>query len=349
MIITLGRDCGTFQSQFGSATHSGQATRDALVPFAILDVQASQEGSISDFVNWIGSHWDNLRLNSIVHLAWIFVLAWAFSKILRTLERRFVAKWAAEGRVTSMRRLQVQTLMGFLRSIGTMLILAFAILTALPELGISVAPLTVAAGLGGVALGFGAQNLVRDWINGVMIVLEDQYVVGETVQIGETTGRVEEVTLRQTVVRDAAGSRVFIPNGEIRRVANMSRDFSQIFLDVQIPAGAAGDRALVALDRAAAELRSDAAWSAALVDGPRVLGVEAITPSNSTVRLQLRTAPQRHYDVARELRRRILARFTQEGVDFSSEQRVVLVNPAEPAVTALTEPQKETSAAAGSN
>ncbi|HMD31299.1 MAG TPA: mechanosensitive ion channel family protein [Candidatus Acidoferrales bacterium] len=308
----------------------------------------TQNGFFSDATNWIAGHWDNLRIANFIHLAWILVLAFAFSRLLRALEGRFVARWAAEGRVTSMRRLQVQTLLGFLRSIGTFLIASFAILTALPELGISVAPLTVVAGLGGVALGFGAQNLVRDWINGVLIVLEDQYVVGDTVQIGETTGRVEEVTLRQTVIRDAQGARVYIPNGEIRRVANMSRDFSQIFLDVQVPAGAAGDRALASLDRVAAELRADAAWAPALVDGPRVLGIEALTPAGATVRLQFRTAPQRQYDVARELRRRIAARFAQEGVDFASEQRVVLVNPAGPARTPLTETEKEASAAGSS-
>jgi len=306
----------------------------------------TQNGSISDVMDWISGHWENLRLGNVVHIAWIFILAYAFSRLLRVLESRFVGRWAAEGRATSARRQQVQTLMGFLRSVGTLLIVSFAILTALPELGISVAPLTVVAGLGGVALGFGAQNLVRDWINGVLIVLEDQYTVGETVQIGDTTGKVEEVTLRQTVIRDAQGARVYIPNGEVRRVANMSRDFSQIFLDVDIPAGAQGDRALAALDRVAAELRSDAAWSPALVDGPRVLGVESLAPSGSTIRVQVRTAPQRQHDVARELRRRIVNRFTQDGVDFASEQRVVLVNPAENAAAA---PEQKQEAAAGSD
>jgi small conductance mechanosensitive channel len=149
------------------------------------------------------------------------------------------------------------------------------------------------------------------WYAGALIVLEDQFAVGETIQVGDASGRVEEFTLRQTVLRDAQGARVHIPNGEIRKLANLSRDFSQIFLDVQIPAGAPGDCALTALDRVAAELRADAAWSPALVDGPRV---------------QVRTVPLRQNEVARELRRRIVARFAQEGVEFASEQRIVLVN-----------------------
>jgi len=295
-----------------------------------------QTGSFSDISQWISAHGDAWRLPNLVHLAWILLLAFALARLLRTLEARVVARATAEGRATSLRRQQVQTLASLLRSTGTVLIVAFAILTALPELGVSVAPLTVAAGLASVAVGFGAQNLVRDWISGALIVLEDQFVVGETVQIGDTIGRVEELTLRETVVRDAQGARVHIPNGEIRRLANLSRDYSQIFLDVQIPPGEPGERALAALDRVASELRADAAWSPALVDGPRVLGIEVLAPAGATVRVQVRTVPLRQYEVARELRRRIVARFAHEGVDFSSEQRVVLVNPAEtaPAVTA---------------
>ena len=313
----------------------------------------AQTGSFSDIAPWISAHWDALRLPNLVHLAWILVLAFALARLLRTLEARVVARATAEGRATSLRRQQVQTLAALLRSTGTALIAAFAILTALPELGVSVAPLTVAAGLGSVAVGFGAQNLVRDWINGVLIVLEDQFVVGETVQIGDTIGRVEELTLRGTVVRDAQGARVHIPNGEIHKVANLSRDYSQIFLDVQIPPGESGERAVAALDRVAAELRGDAAWSPALVDGPRVLGIEVLAPAGATVRVQVRTVPLRQYEVARELRRRIVARFAQEGVDFSSEQRVVLVNPAETAPAAAAAPADEetgsAAAGAGSN
>ncbi|HKO03833.1 MAG TPA: mechanosensitive ion channel family protein [Candidatus Acidoferrales bacterium] len=320
----------------------------------------AQTGPFSDLSQWISTHWEAWRLPNLVHLGWILLLAFVLARLLRTLEARVVARVSPEGRATSLRRQQVQTLAGLLRSTGTVLIIAFAILTALPELGVSVAPLTVAAGLASVAVGFGAQNLVRDWISGALIVFEDQYVVGETVQIGDTIGRVEELTLRETVVRDAQGARVHIPNGEIRKLANLSRDYSQIFLDVQIPPAAAGERALAALDRVASELRADAAWSPALVDGPRVLGIEALAPSGATVRVQVRTVPLRQNEVARELRRRIVARFADEGVEFVSEQRVVLVNPtavpleaaapAAPAPAATTDEQIGSAAAgAGSD
>jgi small conductance mechanosensitive channel len=287
-----------------------------------------QSTSFGDVASWISAHWEGWRIANAVHLLWILAISFALTRLLHAVERRAVARATQEGKASSLRQKQVQTLAGLLRSTGTMLIAAFAVLTALPELGVSVAPLTVAAGLASVAVGFGAQNLVRDWINGALIVLEDQFVVGETVRIGDVTGRVEELTLRHTVLRDPQGALVHIPNGEIRVLSNLSRDYSQLFLDVQVPAGAPGERALALLGRVAAEFRSDAAWAPALVDGPRVLGIESLAPAGATVRVQVRTPPMRQNDVARELRRRIVARFAQDGVDFSSEQRILVVNPA---------------------
>jgi small conductance mechanosensitive channel len=306
-------------------------------------LNTSPEGVFERFP-WPVEAWP---LANVIHLVWILLLAFVLARVLRTVADRVVERASASGRPASLREKQMHTLATLLKSTGTALIVAFAILTALPELGISVAPLTVAAGLASVAVGFGAQNLVRDWINGVFIVLEDQFVVGETVQIGEATGRVEELSLRRTVLRDALGALVHIPNGEIRRVANLSRDFSQFFLDVQFPAGEPGERALALLDRVATEFRADAGWAPALVDGPRVLGIEGLGPSGTTVRLQVRTVPLRHPEVTRELRRRILARFAQEGVEFGAVQRVELVGTAQAAGAPPTPQEPASSEAAG--
>jgi moderate conductance mechanosensitive channel len=320
--------------------------RRGLRPVLYSVSRMGQIGPLSDLSEWFSGHWEVWRLANVIHLLWILLIAFVLTRLLKALESRVAARASAQGRSSSLRQQQLKTLLGLLRGTGTGLIVAFAVLTALPELGVSVAPLTVVAGFASIAVGFGAQNLVRDWISGALIVLEDQFAVGETVQIGDTTGRVEELSLRQTVLRDAQGARVHIPNGEIRRLANLSRDFSQIFLDVQIPPGPAGDRALAALDRVAADFRADVAWSPALVDGPRVLGIEMLAPSGSTVRVQVRTVPLRQAEVARELRRRIVARFAQDGVEFSSEQRVVLVNAAAAAVPQPADQEETGSAAA---
>ena len=195
----------------------------------------------------------------------------------------------------------------------------------MPEFGFNVTPIAAAAGLASLAFGFGAQHLVRDIINGFFIVIEDQFVVGESVRIGAVIGRVEHLTLRRTVVRDIQGAVVTIPNGEVTQVANLSRDWGQVFVDISIPQEASSDAALAALERVCAELRTDASWSPVLVDGPRALGVETFGPAGATLRLQLRTVPGRQDDAARELRRRIQNRFEQEHIRWGGVQRVEIV------------------------
>jgi small conductance mechanosensitive channel len=206
-----------------------------------------------------------------------------------------------------------------------------ALLTALDKVHINPVPALTLAGLASVAVGFGAQNLVRDIITGFYIVLEDQFVVGDTIQVGNTVGRVEHLTLRRTVVRDAQGALVTIANGEIRTVGNLSRDWSQAFVDIALAPDTPMERTLPAIEAAAAQLRGDPAWSQALVDGPKILGVEELDQSASRLRLQVRTAPTRQDEVARELRRRIQIEFQRQGIPLTSVQRVELANTPLPA------------------
>ncbi|HWQ03355.1 MAG TPA: mechanosensitive ion channel domain-containing protein [Candidatus Nitrosotenuis sp.] len=260
---------------------------------------------LSDSPGWLVF---SLRVGGILLLAAAAVLA------LRALTQRLVKLAETESRLAVMREQQTRTLAGILRSAGTAIILTVALLMLLDVFGLNVTPIAAAAGLASVALGFGAQHLVRDVINGFFIVFEDQFVVGDTVRIGGVSGRVEHLTLRRTVLRDAEGALITLANGEIRQVANLSRDWSQVFVDVAISSEENLHRALQALERAAAELREDANWSAALLDGPRVLGVESLGPRGTTLRLQVRTLPTRQHEVARELRARIKARFEQERI-----------------------------------
>jgi small conductance mechanosensitive channel len=204
-------------------------------------------------------------------------------------------------------------------------IIVGAILTALPEFGFNITPIAAVAGLASLAFGFGAQHLVRDLINGFFAIVEDQFVVGETVRIGTVVGRVEHLTLRRTVIRDIQGALVSIPNGEITQVANLSRDWGQIFVDIGLPPGSSSDAAVAALEQVSGELRTDPAWSPVLVDGPRVLGIESFGASGVILRMQLRTIPGRQDDAARELRRRIQNRFDQEQIRWSGVQRVEVI------------------------
>ena len=270
--------------------------------------------------------WTNLLLIRGLRVAGIFLLALLLIRLLRTATKKLVHHAAGESasRAARQHEQQTQTFAGILNSAGVGIIIAISILMILREIGYDVTILAAAAGLASVAVGFGAQNLVRDIINGFFIVFEDQFVVGDTIRVGETTGRVESITLRRTVLRDPQGALVTVVNGQIQQVANLSRDWAQVFINVTVAADAPVEAPLHALDRVSAEFRSDAAWSGALVDGPRVLGVDAISPQGAKLLVQVRTSPNRQDDVARELRRRICARFEAEGIRTISVQHVEL-------------------------
>src|SRR4029077_21176136 len=251
--------------------------------------------------------WTEFALGHGARLFAILLIALLLVRLLRSLTRRLVALAGSQSatRVARMREQQSRTLAGILYSAGTGIIVIVAVLTALPEFGFNIPPVAAAGGLASLSIGFGAQHVVRDFINGFFTVLEDQYVVGDIVRIGDVVGRVDRLTLRRTVVRDRQGAVVTIPNGEISKVANLSRDWGQLFLDAIIAGDQSLDEALNALEAVASEFRADPSWSPMLLDGPRVLGVESLAPNGTTVRLQVRTAPTRQDDVARELRRRI--------------------------------------------
>ena len=273
--------------------------------------------------------WTEFALGHGTRLLAILFIALLLVRVLRMLTRRLIAAAGNQSaaRVARMREQQTRTLAGILYSGGTAIIVIVAVLTALPEFGFNITPVAAAAGLASLSIGFGAQHVVRDFINGFFMVLEDQYVVGDIVRIGEAVGRVEHMTLRRTVLRDPQGAVVTIPNGEITKVANLSRDWGQLFLDAVIAADQPLDDALNALESVASEFRADPSWSPMLLDGPRVLGVESFAPNGTTVRMQVRTAPTRQDDVARELRRRMQIELAGRGIQLGGLQRMQLVTP----------------------
>jgi small-conductance mechanosensitive channel len=269
-------------------------------------------------------HWLDLAYPNALRLLGIFVIALVLNRLLRVVTNLVIKQASGQGRPAQLREQQTRTLAGVLYGAGSKVVWVVALLTSLHEFKIDITPAVTLAGLASLAIGFGAQTLVRDVITGFYIVFEDQYVVGDTIQIADYTGRVEHLTLRRTVIRDARGALVTIANGEIRTVSNLSRDWSQAFVDVSLAPETPIDKTLQALETAAAALRGDPAWSQALVDGPRILGVQSFDRTSSTVRLQVRTAPTRQEEVARELRRRIQVEFQKQGIPVSSVQRIEL-------------------------
>ena len=242
----------------------------------------------------------------------ILLIAFTLVRILKALTTRLVQIAKGQTRAAVQREQQTRTMAGIVYSVGASLIVAIAVLTALPEFGFDVTPFEAAAAVGSAwALGFGAQNLVKDIINGFFIVIEDQFVVGDLIQLNGETGRVEYLTLRRTVVRNVSGAIVTIPNSLVGQVANLSRDWSQTFVDVTVPSDEMVGRALATLEKICGDFRNDANWSPVVVDGPRVLGVESLALDGTVLRLQVRTVLNRKDDVARELRRRMKIAFEE--------------------------------------
>ena len=294
---------------------------------------------MSSVLNFLSS----ITLSTALHLLSIILLALLVNRFLKILTKLIIKPATSQARAAQAREQQTRTLAGVLYSAISKVVWVVALITALDLFGINPIPALTLAGLASVAVGFGAQNLVRDLITGFYIVLEDQYAVGDTIQFGEATGRVEHLTLRRTVIRDARGALVTIANGDIRTVANLSRDWSQTFVDVALAPEIALDQPLAALEAASAELRADPAWSQAIVDGPRILGVQALERSATLVRLQARTAPTRQDEVARELRRRIHLELQRRGIPLSSVQRIELTSAADNATevaNSLSRPER---------
>jgi moderate conductance mechanosensitive channel len=254
----------------------------------------------------------------------ILLFAILLTRALKAMTSRLVQLAKAQSRAGQMREQQTRTMAGLLYSIGGAIIGVIAVLMAFEVLGFDIAPAMATAGVASIAIAFGAQSLLKDFINGFFIVFEDQYVVGDLIQVNGETGRVEHLTLRRTVIRNPAGAMVTVPNSLVGQVANLSRDWSQAFVDVTVPAAEMVGRALATLERIAGDFRNDADWSAALIDGPRVLGVEALSLDGTVIRLQARTILNRKDDVARELRRRIKLGFEQAKIPLSHTHQIVV-------------------------
>ncbi len=270
------------------------------------------------------THWLETAGTRGVRVLVIVLIAMILARILKALTTRLVHIAKGQSRASQMSEQQTRTVSGLVYSVGAAVIVAGAILMALPEFGFDVTPFEAAAAVGSLALGFGAQSLVKDIINGFFNVIEDQYVVGDLIQVNGETGRVEYLTLRRTVLRNLAGAIVTLPNSLVGQVANLSRDWSQAFVDVTVPSDEMVGRALATLEKVAGDFRNDADWSPAIVDGPRVLGVESLSLEGTVLRLQVRTILNRKDDVARELRRRIKLAFEELAIPLSRTHQVQL-------------------------
>jgi small-conductance mechanosensitive channel len=213
------------------------------------------------------------------------------------------------------RRVQrAQTLGSLLKSITSGVIVGLVAVMVLSEIGVDIAPILASAGILGVALGFGAQSLVKDYLSGIFMIFEDQYGVGDSIDLGTVSGTVEAVSLRVTRLRDVNGTVWYVRNGEILRVGNQSQNWARTVLDIPVAADADLPRVREVLKDVAHDLWLDQDFTGVVLEEPEVWGVQALTHESTTLRVTLKTAPLSQWRVAREMRERVKARFDHEGI-----------------------------------
>lgn len=280
---------------------------------AVKDLAAS-------LLAWL-EHTGRIKLQ---HLALVLVACVLFLYAIRLVSKavRRAVDDGNEGVTTEAER-RADTLGSVLRNASRVIAAVFFLLMVLQEFGVNIGPLVAGAGIAGVALGFGAQSLVKDVISGFFLLLEDQFAVGDLISLddGKHLGHVERMTLRITQLRDGEGRAHFIPNGAITKVIVLSKDYSKALVDVEVGYDADLDRVFALLQELGRDM---AAALPDLVKEPtEVKGVESFGKDGCSIRTYTKTAPGRQYEAAREYRRRIILRFRLEGIESPIPQRKV--------------------------
>jgi moderate conductance mechanosensitive channel len=226
---------------------------------------------------------------------------------------------AERGLVDERRKQRVRALGSILRSAASVTIFSIAGVVILGDLGINLAPLLASAGVVGIAIGFGAQNLVRDYLSGIFMLVEDQYGVGDVITVGDATGTVENVTLRITRMRDVNGIVWHIRNGAIDTVGNESQGWARAVIDFPVPYAADLGTIRTLLGNVADALWNDPAWRVVMLDAPEVWGAQEVTSDEVTMRIVARTAPLRQWEVEREMRARVKAALDAAGISAGAK------------------------------
>ncbi|MCW2572154.1 MAG: MscS Mechanosensitive ion channel [Frankiales bacterium] len=235
--------------------------------------------------------------------------------VLRPLHERARGRLLeATPMLSERRRQRAETIGSVLRSVASLVVFSVAGAMVLSELSFNLGPVLASAGIVGVAVGFGAQNLIKDFLNGMFMILEDQYGVGDVIDAGEATGTVEAVGLRSTRLRDVNGTVWHIRNGEIVRVGNKSQGWARAVLDIPVAWDTDVPHVRDVVKQAADEVWQDEDWSDKITEEPEVWGIEDMGASGLVIRLAVKTAPLEQWAVARELRQRVKAAFDREGI-----------------------------------
>jgi small conductance mechanosensitive channel len=277
-------------------------------PFVILLAMRTGIFAEERFLGRLLDQWsvdgEDFVRTRLPHLLMVALIGFVLARLLRLITSRMI-RIAVEHSPSPARISQVRTLSGVIRASGLAIIGTIVGLQFLDAVGINLAPLLTSAGIAGVAIGLAAQNIVRDMFNGILILVEDQFNVGDTVRLAGLSGVVEAMTLRKTTVRDADGTLYIIPNSQITTVANLSVGFSVATINVSVDFSANPDRVLELLRGIAMEIRASEEFGQFFVADPQILGVDAIKGSELIFPVVFKTLATKQYAPVREFRRRV--------------------------------------------
>ena len=260
----------------------------------------------------------------------ILFVAFVLSRLLKLVAKHFSELGNRQGLPSSVRSQQIRTLSSVIYSIGLFVILFIATMQILALLGVNMGPLLASAGVAGIAIGFGAQTLVKDFINGFFILAENQYDIGDTVKIAGVQGVVENMTLRKTVLRDADGTVHTVPSSDIQVVSNLTRDWTQVNLQVSVAYAVDSDKVIGLLKQVGNDLAHDPTSAGMIVATPEVPGVDKVSGNSVEYLMTVKTAPGSQYAVKRELQRRIKAAFEKNGIEPGDPSRVMVAGLSKP-------------------
>lgn len=284
----------------------------------------SEAAKITSLLQDWREDWSRFLRHDLPRIVLLIAAAFLIIRVLRSITGR-IAALRVRRLPSGLRVQQIQTVAGVINSVGTFVIFFFAVYWILTIMQVRVEPLLASAGIAGLAIGFGAQTMVHDFINGFFILAEDQFNLGDTVRVAGVKGTVEAMSLRRTVLRDDDGTLHMVPNSQITIVSNMTRDWAQVALRVSVAYAEPSDKIVALLQQVGAELRHDAQYADDIVADIQVPGLERVGNGEADYLMLVKTRPGRQYAVSRELRRRIKECFQKNSVQPGAPGRVYVV------------------------
>lgn len=266
------------------------------------------------------------RLTLILVIAWISVKV--LQHLLNKLESRLLEKSRQAGEPLSESQKRIETIVRLVRQAALVAIWLTVILVVLREFGVDVGPIIASAGILGLAIGFGAQNLVRDIISGFFIILENQIRVGDVAIINGTGGLVERINFRTTVLRDLGGVVHVFPNGQINTLSNMTKEWSAYIFDIGVAYKENTDRVIDVMKQVGEEMRADEYFGELMLDAPEIFGVDKFADSSVVIKGRIRTDPIRQWEVGREFLRRIKQAFDANNIEIPFPHRTLYMGDA---------------------